>query len=93
MTTILTFLTPLTIYGLYFGCDEVSGCPPPPSTWLPRILAGQWASSLFDAQAFWAYLGWYAFTVAAWKVLPGDWVEGTLMRNGERKLYKINGAY
>ena len=39
------------------------------------------------------YLGWYAFCVIAWLVLPGDWVEGTLMRNGKKMKYKINGSW
>ena len=38
------------------------------------------------------YLGWYAFCVIAWFVLPGDWIDGTLMRNGKRMKYKINGT-
>lgn len=31
--------------------------------------------------------------VAAWAILPGDWVEGTELRNGKRQKYKINGAH
>jgi len=49
--------------------------------------------SLWDTEAALMYLGWYAFCVVAWLVLPGDWIEGTLMRNGKKMKYKINGAY
>ena len=48
--------------------------------------------SLWDTEAMLMYLGWYTFCVVAWLVLPGDWIEGTLMRNGKKLKYKINGA-
>ena len=38
------------------------------------------------------YLSWYAFCVVAWLVPPENWIEGTLMRNGKKMQYKINGA-
>lgn len=93
VTPIITVLTPLTAYLLYFGCHEGSGCPPPVASWLPSLTAGEWSfADLFDARAFVAYYIWYAFVVACWAVLPGDQVEGTLLRDGTRKSYKINGA-
>ena len=89
---------PTTAYSLYFGCSETSGgCLPPLDTLWPRIQTSvqdkQWWLTLFDLEATYYYLAWYAFCVAAWLILPGDWVEGTLMRNGHRKQYKINGKY
>ena len=47
--------------------------------------------SLFDAKAAIAYAGWYAYTVAAWYFLPGEWIEGTKLRTGGHIKYKING--
>jgi len=39
------------------------------------------------------YLAWYTFCVVSWAVLPGDWVEGLPLHNGQRMEYKINGKY
>ena len=95
----ISLLVPITTYALYFGCSEqTGGCPPPVSaTFKDDILRAlqnpDWWKSLWDTQATLYYLAWYAFTVVAWFVLPGDWVEGVTMRNGEKKLYKINGAF
>jgi delta14-sterol reductase len=90
-TPILVFLTPLTVYGLYYGCSSPSGCPAPLSHWAPNFLSFDWLQGFLDPTAFAIYLGWYAFCVAAWKFIPGEWVDGTLMRDGQRKSYKING--
>jgi hypothetical protein len=38
-----------------------------------------------------AYFVWYAFLVAAWHMLPGEHLEGTELRTGGRKKYKLNG--
>lgn len=92
----VTLSVPITTYALYFGCSEASGgCPPQLST--ETILAAlndpKWWKGLWDTEAAFLYLGWYAFCVAAWFVLPGDWVEGVTMRTGEKKKYKINGEW
>ncbi|KAF7374817.1 Glycosyltransferase family 2 protein [Mycena sanguinolenta] len=50
-----------------------------------------WWKGLWDTQASLIYLAWYAFCLVAWAILPGDLVPGTVLRTGERKLYKING--
>lgn len=92
-TPILTLLTPITIYGLYFSCSSPSGCPAPFAQWIPNFLELDWLRGFLDPTAFLIYFGWYAFTVAAWKFLPGDLVEGTELRAGGRKTYKINGPF
>ncbi|KAJ1303116.1 hypothetical protein OPQ81_011317 [Rhizoctonia solani] len=93
--TFVSTTVPLTIYGLYFTCSEASGgCPPPlwsiPVNFVNAVESIDWWKSLFDKEAAIAYAAWYAFTVAAWWVLPGDWVEGTELRTGGRLKYKIN---
>ncbi|CAE6415346.1 unnamed protein product, partial [Rhizoctonia solani] len=50
-----------------------------------------WWKSVFDVEATIAYFTWYTFLVAAWYVLPGEWVQGTELRTGDRKKYKFNG--
>jgi hypothetical protein len=86
---------PVTTYALYFGCSEQSGgCPP--TLLLDRISLAlsdpAWWKGLWDTQASLMYLGWYAFCVAAWAILPGDRVAGTTLRTGGKKMYKINGT-
>jgi len=43
-----------------------------------------WWKSLWDAEAFLVYFGWYAFCLVAWAILPGDWGDGQQMRNGNK---------
>ncbi|KAJ7330501.1 ERG4/ERG24 ergosterol biosynthesis protein [Mycena albidolilacea] len=84
---------PITTYALYFGCsEETGGCPP---TLVPERISlalsdPAWWKGLWDTQAALLYLEWYAFCLVAWVVLPGDFVAGTTLRTGGKKLYKIN---
>ncbi|KAJ8072418.1 erg24, C-14 sterol reductase [Marasmius tenuissimus] len=93
---LITIGVPILTYGLYFGCSEqTGGCPPPNLSTIPERVSGaladpNWWRGLWDTQATIMYFAWYAFCVAAWAVLPGATVEGTKMRNGETKKYKIN---
>lgn len=93
----ITISVPATTYALYFGCSETSGgCPPPLDAIWPATKAAlsnyDFWTSLWDSKAATMYLAWYAFCVVAWLVLPGDWIEGTPLRDGSKKKYKINGA-
>lgn len=91
---LVTLVTPAVSYALYFGCNESNDCLPKLDT--DRIVTAlsspQWWASLWDTQATLIYLAWYAFCVLSWVILPGDWVEGTTLRTGGKKKYKINGA-
>jgi Ergosterol biosynthesis ERG4/ERG24 family len=94
----VTLSVPITTYALYYTCSETSGgCPPPlwslPTSFSQAVTSLDWWKSLWDTQAFLIYIAWWAFCVVAWFVLPGDWVEGTTMRNGRKLKYKINGMY
>ena len=89
---------PTMTYLLYFGCSEAAGgCQPDlssvPQRLLHSVTSPDFWKSLWDTEATLAYLAWYAFCVVAWAVLPGDWVPGTTLRNGGKKLYKINGTF
>ncbi|KDR79042.1 hypothetical protein GALMADRAFT_138002 [Galerina marginata CBS 339.88] len=91
----ITLGVPFITYLLYFGCSEAAGgCLPQPSSIPDRILSSvsnpNWWKGLWDTEASLMYLGWYAFCVVAWAVLPGDQVAGTTLRNGGKKQYKIN---
>jgi delta14-sterol reductase len=93
----ITFGVPALAYVLYFACNESSGgCPPPIQSLYPSLVqavsdpAFWW--KLWDPKAFAIYYSWYAFCLLTWAVLPGDWVQGTQLRNGKYQQYKINGA-
>ncbi|KIJ64380.1 hypothetical protein HYDPIDRAFT_154843 [Hydnomerulius pinastri MD-312] len=95
----ITIGVPVMTYALYFGCSEVTGGCPPTSVLSFSVLVDKvteavtdcaWWKGLWDTEAAVMYLAWYAFCVVSWAILPGDWIEGVLMRNGEKKKYKIN---
>lgn len=96
----VTTVVPVVSYALYFGCSEkTGGCPPPYAYSLEAVKEAvvssvtdvNWWKGLWDNEAAILYFGWYAFCVVAWAILPGDWIEGTKLRNGKRLQYKING--
>ena len=86
------------IYFSYFfglGCDQ-SGCPSLPlgpffANGFKRYTSLEGLLSLWDSQAAVVYAAWYGWCVLCWVVIPGQWVEGAVMRNGEKLKYKING--
>ncbi|KAJ6508039.1 ERG4/ERG24 ergosterol biosynthesis protein [Mycena vitilis] len=90
---LITIGVPITTYALYFGCSEQSGgCPPAliPGRISLALSDPAWWKGLWDTQAALLYLAWYTFCIAAWAILPGDRVEGTTLRTGGKKVYKIN---
>lgn len=95
---LVTILTPAIAYALYFGCSEgAGGCPPTlnilPARFFNAITDANWWLSLWDTEASLVYAAWYAFCLVAWAVVPGDWVQGTQLRNGGKVWYKINGEH
>jgi Delta14-sterol reductase len=91
----ISIAVPVTTYALFFGCShEAGGCPPPLAGIPDRVKFSlqdpNFWSSLWDTEATVMYLAWYIFCVVAWAILPGDQVEGGVMRNGLKKSYKIN---
>lgn len=93
-TTVVTFLTPLMTYLLFFGCNSRTGCPSLDVDTYKMGFENGWPSingKLWDWGAAGVYAAWYAFTVICWNVLPGEQVEGTVMRDGKRKMYNLNG--
>lgn len=88
---------PILVYSLYFGCSDQYGCPSPFTSIkeldISMLVNSNFWRSLWDTNAMLVYLAWYAFCVVSWAILPGDWVEGLPMRNGQRIKYKINGRW
>ena len=97
-TGFISVFAPLWAYFIFYACNETTGCHPrSPSAWKQSfngLFMGEWpttAGQWWRWEALGVYLGWYAFCVVCAVVLPGPKVEGTLMRNGKRKAYKMNG--
>ncbi|KAJ7285085.1 ergosterol biosynthesis ERG4/ERG24 [Mycena rebaudengoi] len=86
---------PTLTYALYFGCSEQAGGCPPSLQLIPGRISlalsdPAWWKGLWDTQASLVYLAWYTFCLVSWAILPGDRVQGTTMRTGQKKTYKIN---
>ncbi|KAI8365944.1 ergosterol biosynthesis ERG4/ERG24 [Radiomyces spectabilis] len=56
-----------------------------------RLLSAEYLKSLYDPVAIFAYFGFVLLQAFFYFVLPGDTVPGTVMRDGNRLKYKING--
>ncbi|MBW0517014.1 hypothetical protein O181_056729 [Austropuccinia psidii MF-1] len=84
----VTLSVPFFTYWLNLACSEDTGCK--------LGLAILDLKSLWIHHKFWSieacglYLAWYIYLVLCWFLLPGRWVQGTLLRDGTRLSYKIN---
>jgi len=88
---LVTLTVPAVAYALFFLCNDANTCRP--SLDSDALLAAVPSlSELWDSDAALIYLVWYVFCVLAWAILPGDWVDGTTLRDGSVKKYKINGT-
>ena len=93
----ISVIAPFTVYFLFYACNEATGCPATDKEGWTTMLEGvrRWPSSagrLWEWKAFGAYLAWYAYCVICWAILPGEKVDGNLLRDGNRKVLKTNGA-
>ena len=96
-TSGISIIASFTVYFLFYACNEATGCPATNKEGWTTMLEGvrQWPSSagrLWEWKAFAAYLAWYAYCIVCWAVLPGEKVDGNLLRDGNRKVLKTNGA-
>jgi len=97
-TAIVLLTTPLITYGLWFACNETTGCMPPNrDAWrLLGNLIGDWPATngqFFEMQSVGVYAGFFAYLVACWVLIPVERTEGTLLRDGRRNAYKLNGFH
>jgi hypothetical protein len=90
-TFTLLFLLPGVIYFLYLGCNK-DGCTSVMPLSVPDSLT-RWPAveQLFSIRGTAIFLGWFAFQAILYIVLPGKWIEGTVLRDGTRLSYKMNG--
>lgn len=94
---LISTVTPFLAFAFTFACSEsAGGCPRSwfeiPTAFAAAVSDLDWWKAQWDPVGFQIYWAWYAFTVVAWFVVPGDWVEGLTTRAGHKLKYKINGA-
>ncbi|CAO1636847.1 unnamed protein product [Sympodiomycopsis kandeliae] len=88
----VTTSVPIFTYILFYFCNEDSGCEFPPqdlASAFARMQTGV-INSFLDGKGWLIYFAWYAFTVLAWAVIPGPWIDGAPLRTGHKLQYKIN---
>ncbi|KAH7100262.1 ERG4/ERG24 ergosterol biosynthesis protein [Auriculariales sp. MPI-PUGE-AT-0066] len=86
----ITLGVPFMTFAFSFGCNEDVGCSP--RSFISAILSvPSWVEKLWDTQAFLLYSAYYFYLIACWLILPGNVVQGTRIRDGTQKHYKVNG--
>ena len=78
---------PAVCYGLVYACNA-EGCFSVRSLSLPGLSP---QTQLVSAEAFVAIFGWLIFQISLHLLMPGKYVQGTLLANGKRLTYKVNG--
>ena len=99
-TTFVTLMCPTVVFFLFYGCNETTGCHPSTvqqwKTMWNLAVRDEWPSS---AGRWWEWetvpvvAAFFAYLVVCWVVLPAPWTEGMLLRDGTRKVYKLNGEH
>ncbi|KAM0547484.1 hypothetical protein ACHAPJ_010357 [Fusarium lateritium] len=97
----IVFGLPILMQVLYFGCNDVSGCPAPallePSTLTWPKLKSQipWPETGLSGFVSWEVTGWlfayYFLSLVLYRVLPAQHVYGTKLRESDKPLlYRFN---
>ncbi|KAI5847777.1 ergosterol biosynthesis ERG4/ERG24 [Morchella snyderi] len=90
----VTLGTPFVTYALYFACNE-GGCPNTAllSDPIGHFKAEVWPgwSGLFSSKVTAYYATYWFGLVALQYILPGKTVLGTILKDGTRLKYKLNG--
>lgn len=80
---------PAVCYGLVYACNA-EDCLSLADLSLPGLAPH---TQLISTEAFTAILGWLAFQIVLHLMLPGQHIQGTLLSNGKRLTYKVNGTW
>eukprot|EP00123_Amoebidium_parasiticum_P019931 comp37205_c0_seq1/m.47342 comp37205_c0_seq1/g.47342 ORF comp37205_c0_seq1/g.47342 comp37205_c0_seq1/m.47342 type:complete len:427 (-) comp37205_c0_seq1:395-1675(-) len=92
-TLILTFVLPLVILFLYFSCNSTGCLEVNPFSLPPTFQQITQLFQVFDVNGAYIFFGWFFFQAFLYIALPGKWVEGVKLSNGERLKYKMNGLF
>ncbi|CAG8497788.1 11748_t:CDS:2, partial [Ambispora leptoticha] len=95
--SLMIVVLPGILYLLHLGCTP-EGCPSrelinnllTPSYFISLFTLDKFFR-LFDLHAFLIYVVYLLYLVVSWYLLPGRWVQGTTLRDGNKLLYKANG--
>ncbi|KAJ3035898.1 hypothetical protein HDV00_003298 [Rhizophlyctis rosea] len=73
--------------------QQPSGFPPKAfyTTPIALLLDTINSTTFYTHQAMIVYLGWFLFHAIGYYILPGERIQGTVLRNGKRLTYPING--
>lgn len=88
------FITVLPALVLFFACCcDATGYPSKRfmQDWKGFLFSEIWIKRLIDPVAMAVYLGFIGFLVVLYYVLKADIVPGTVLRNGQRLKYRLNG--
>lgn len=92
----VTLGTPFVTYALYFACNE-GGCPNPAllSDPIGHFKTEVWPgwSGIFSSKVTAYYVAYWFGLVALQYILPGKTVLGTVLKDGTRLKYKLNGNF
>ena len=83
---------PAVVYALYFLCnaDYCLDASNWSEAWA-RLPTGAALAELWSWDALWVVLAWMGFQIVLAALLPGDTVDGVLLRDGSRLKYTLNG--
>ena len=95
---------PVLMNALYFGCNDVSGCPTPALLEPGAMSWGRFKSQIpWPENGIWGLCSWrvalwvlcyYAVSLALYRILPAQEVYGTKLReSGRPLLYRFNGRH
>ena len=85
---VLVLVLPLVLYGLIFACNKKGCLELWPQLQVPGFPEG---AQLFNVESCIAFAAWFMGLVLLHLVLPGKRVQGVVLPNGQRLMYKLNG--
>ncbi|CAH7688666.1 delta14-sterol reductase [Phakopsora pachyrhizi] len=86
----ITITVPIFTYLLNLSCQPIVGGKLNSFETISKIQEVWNETRLFSHEGFNLYFCWYIYMVLCWAILPGRFVQGTVLRNGDRLTYKIN---
>lgn len=81
---------PAVCYALFYACNAQGCMHFVPQFSLPGFPEGQ---VFFTWEALAVFLGWFGLLVALHLLLPGERAQGTVLPDGSRLTYKLNGGF
>lgn len=96
--TLMIIALPLLTWFFAFFCNK-DGCPSDSIWSIGTEDVLRWFSldflkqNLFDPPAYIAYLSFVFYLAGMYVILPGEDIDGTVLRDGKTLKYKVNGTF